>query len=183
MILFVVALFAAPAPPVVVIAPAAEAVAPVDPARLAEAVSLLDAEGFEQNVLRSSEMTLEASLAGMTEQLEKMLGDAVPVELVAQLRQAIRDHNRATLKAKLPAMKLDAARLYAREFTRDELVRLRQIGTDPVMVKARERNQILSPQMMMIGIRAMRESQPELDATIKALVAEYLKRAKAKPNS
>ena len=179
--LLILALLVAPEPIKAIPAPVAEVA--IDPARLAEAVRLLDAEGFEANVLRSSELELEAALAGMTEQLQKMLGDAIPVNLLADMRQTMRDHSRTTLHARLPGMKLEAARLYSREFTREELVRLQQIGRDPVMIKARERNQVLAPQMMMIGIKAMREAQPELDAKIKRLVEDHMKRGKTKPTS
>ena len=176
------AVLAAPTPQIIASEPV-EQVAPVDPATLAEAVRLLDAEGFEQEAVRSSELGLEAGMAAMTEQIQKTLGDSVPADFLAQLRQIMRDHSMATLKAKLPAITADAARLYAREFTRGELVRLRQLSADPVMVKARARNKVLAPRLMMIGIKAMREAQPELDAKVKRLIADYLARTKAKPTS
>lgn len=182
MLFALLAVVAAPTPTIVSAAPV-EQVAPVDPAALAEAVRLLDAEGFDQEAIRSSELGLEAAMAAMTEQIHKSLGDSVPAEFLAELRQIMRDHSSATLKAKLPAIKADAARLYAREFTRAELVRLRQLSADPVMVKARARNKILAPRLMMIGINAMREAQPELDAKVKRLIADYLARTKGKPTS
>lgn len=182
MIIVFLASLAAAQPSPVTVAPV-EQEAPVDPAILAEAVRLLDAGGFEQDALRSSELGLEASMAAMTEQLRKTLGDALPTDFLEQMRQVMRDHMRTTMTAKLPAMKLGAARLYAREFTRDELIRLRQLAADPVMVKARERNKVLAPRLMMIGITAMREAQPEFDARIKRLVADYLAAKKGKPTS
>jgi hypothetical protein len=119
----------------------------------------------------------------MTEQVQKLYGDQIPSGFVADLREAVRNHNRTTMKAKLPGMKLEAARLYAGEFTKGELVHMRELQSDPVMVKARDRNRVLAPKMMMIGINAMRDSQPELEATITRLVADYLARSKGKPAS
>lgn len=182
MLFALLAVVAAPTPTIVSAAPVEQAAA-VDPATLAEAVRLLDAEGFDQEAIRSSELGLEAGMAAMTEQIHKTLGDSVPAEFLAELRQIMRDHSSATLKAKLPAIKADAARLYAQEFTRDELIRLRQLSAEPVMVKARARNKVLAPRLMMIGIKAMREAQPELDAKVKRLIADYLARTKSKPTS
>lgn len=175
------ALLAAPQAVPVTVAPVAQTA--VDAATLAEALRLLDSQGFDEEALRSSELGLEAGMAAMTEQLHKTLGDALPAEFVAQMREVMREHMRTNMLARLPALKRDAAELYAREFTRAELVRLRQLAADPVMVKARERNRILAPRLMMLGINASRAAQPELEAKLKQLVADYLAAKKAKPTS
>lgn len=181
MFAFLVAL-AAPQPPAAPPAPVAQTAA-VDPATLAEALGLLDSQGFEEDALRLSELGLEAAMASMTEQLHKTLGDALPADFIEQMRQVMRDHMRTNMRARIPTMKRDAAALYAQEFTRAELARLRQLAADPVMVKARERNRVLAPRLMMLGINASRAAQPELEAKLKQLVADYLAAKKGKPTS
>jgi hypothetical protein len=162
--------------------PASEAV-PTDPATVAEAMRLLDEQGFEEQVLTSTQMSLEASMAGMTELIQKRLGEAVPEDFLGRLRQVMRDHTSETMRARLPALKARAARLYAQEFTRDELVRLTQLSADPVMVKARARDKILGPKLMMLGIETMRDAQPDLEARINRLIAEYAAEQEEKPTS
>ena len=158
----------APSPP-----PAARA--PVDPARVAEAIRLLDAEGFEQETLRAAEMGLELMLASLTEQIQKRTSEPIPEEFLKKWRQTMRDHMNKTMRANMASTKREAAEIYAQEFSREELVRLRELAADPVMVKARDRNKVMGPKLMMIGARGMREAQPELEAKIEELVGEYLR--------
>ena len=72
------------------------------------------------------------------------------------------------------ALSGQAANVYAQEFTRDELARLRELSRDPVLVKARERNKTIGPKLMALGAYTMRESEPELEAKIDRLVSDYL---------
>lgn len=180
MVAALLALLIAAAPAVAAPPSAASPVpaAAIDPARLAEAIRLLDAEGFEEEVLNSSEMTLEVMLAAMTEQIQNRTSEPVPEDFLNKLRHEMRAHSNATLRANMAAMKREAGEIYAREFSREELVRLRELAAEPVMVKARARNKVIGPKLMMIGVRMMREAQPELDARIQRLVAEYLDAAK-----
>jgi len=166
-----VALMAASAPaglPPAATAPAVQP-APIDSARIAEALRLLDAQGFEQQVLDSSQMALEVMLAAMTEQIQKQTSAPVQEDFLEKLRQTMRDHSSATMRAGMNSMKREAGEIYAQEFSREELVRLRELAADPVMVKARARSKVIDPKLMMIGVRRMREAQPELEARIQRL--------------
>ena len=176
MLLAFLAVFAAPAPPALPAPPAAAQAAPADPATLAEAIRLLDAEGFEEGILRSTEMHLELVLAAMTEQIQQQTKEAVPEDLLEQVRQAVREHSDSMLRAKMGEIKQQAAAIYAQEFTREELIRLRQISSDPLMVKARERSKVIGPKMMALGVRTARASEPELQAKVNRLVSEYIAR-------
>ena len=157
--------------------PPAVRTAPVDPARVAEAIRLLDAEGFEEQSLRSADMALELMLASVTEQIQKRTSAPVPEDFLEKWQQTMRDHMNKTMRANMASAKREAAEIYAQEFSREELVRLRELAVDPVMVKARERNKVIGPKLMMIGARGMREAQPELEAKIQQLVEEYLRGA------
>jgi len=173
------AIAARAAPPVVYVpklaaGPAtAEAPAP-DEATVTEAVRLLDADGFDENAMRSTELMIGVSLAAMVEALQRQFGDKAPQDLVEQVKTTIHDHAMATMRAHLAEMKRQTAMIYAQEFTKVELIRLRELHSDPVAVKARERSKDMEPKLIMIGVKTMRASQLELDAKIKKLVADYL---------
>ena len=162
----------APAPPSSVASP--KPVQKLDPETIAEATRLLDAEGFEQELIRSSELAVDTMSVGMVERMQKASDEQIPADFIAQLKQAMHDHAVTTMRANLASIKRQAAEIYAKEFTKAELTHMRELATDPVMVKARERRKVIEPQLMMIGIRTMRASQPELEAKIKRLVADYL---------
>lgn len=174
-IAFFVALFAEPAaaaaPP-----PPAVRTAPADPAAVTEAMLLLEQDGFEEEAIRSTDQTLELTLAAMVDQIQKQAGEEVPADFFEQLRKVMRDHAAATLRANMPSIKKQAAEIYAQEFTREELARLRELSRDPVMVKARERSRVMGPKLMALGAYTMKKSEPELEAKINRLVAEYLAR-------
>lgn len=147
---------------------------PPDAATLAAAMHYLDAVQFEENAMRTVDLMVNASFASVVDGLQKQYGDAVPHDLVAQLHTAIHDHAVRTMRADLPDLKRKTAAIYASEFTRAELVRLTELQSDPVAVKARDRAKVMQPKLMMIGINAMRASQPELDSEIKRIVTDYI---------
>jgi hypothetical protein len=155
--------------------PPAVRTAPVDPARVAEAIRLLDAEGFEEQSLRSADMALELMLASVTEQIQKRTSAPVPEDFLEKWQQTMRDHMNKTMRANMASAKREAAEIYAQEFSREELARLSELAADPVMIKARARNKVMGPKLMMIGVRRMRDAEPELQAKIQQLVADYLR--------
>lgn len=145
-----------------------------DAATLDAAMHYLDAVQFEANSMRTVDLVVNASFASVVEGLQKRYGDAVPQDLLEQLHAALQGHALKTMRADLPDLKRKTAAIYASEFTRAELVRLTELASDPVAVKARERAKVMQPKLMMLGITAMRASQPELDAEIKRIISEYL---------
>jgi hypothetical protein len=165
---------APPSAPPAAPAPAVQA-ASVDPARVAEAIRLLDAQGFEQESLRTGEMALELMLASLTQQIQKQTRQPLPEEFLEKWRQTMRDHLNKTMRANMASAKREAAEIYAQEFSREELARMRDLVSDPVMVKARDRQKVMGPKLMMIGARRMREAEPELEAKIQQLVSDYLR--------
>ena len=154
-----------------------------DPARLAEAVRLLDAENFESAAIHSADVGTEAMLGVITEQLKKQFGEALPDDFVKKMRDTMRAHSEETIRAKLPEVKRRTAELYAEEFTVAELARLREIAADPVIVKSRKWSRDVQPKLVMLGIDAMRDTQDELDAKLKRLVADYVKSLENRPTS
>jgi hypothetical protein len=154
--------------------PLAAKPSPADPATVAEAMLLIEQEGFEEETIRTADTGLELSLAAMADQIQKKTGEAVPEDFYAQLRQLLRDHTSAALRANMPSIKKQAAEIYAQEFTRDELAHLRELSKDPVMVKAREKYKVLGPKLMALGAYSMKQSEADLDAKIDRLVTDYL---------
>ena len=134
----------------------------------------LEEQDFETETLRSASMSLELTMGLIIEQIQKKSDKPVPEEFLTKFRETLRNHSESTLRAKMSSIKQQAATIYAQEFTRGELIRLRQLSLDPVMVKARERNKVINPQLMALGANTMRESEHELEAKIQRLVAEYL---------
>lgn len=145
-----------------------------DKATIAEAIRLLDTDDFDENAVRSADLAVGVLLASMVEGIQKQYGEEAPLELVEQLRATIHDFTIAKMKSHLPEMKRQAAEVYAQEFTKDELVRLRELHSDPVAIKARKRGGIMQPRLMKIGVDTMRGERPELDAKIRKLVEDYL---------
>lgn len=154
-----------------------------DPARIAEAMRLLDAENFESATMHSVDVGTEAMLGVLTEQLKKQFGEALPDDFVRKMRDTMRSHAEQTMREKLPEVKRRTAELYAREFTVAELGRLREIAADPVIVKSRKWAHEVQPTLVMLGIDAMRETQAELDAKLKRLVEDYVKSLGKQPTS
>jgi len=162
-------------------APAAHAPPPVvsvqtpkvDSAALAEAIRLLDADGFEESLMRSTDLMVGLTLSGMVENLHKEFGDDVPDDFVEQLRTLIRDHAMTTMRTHMTDLKRQAAEIYAEQFTVPELVHLRELHADPVAVKARERSKVMQPRMAKIGVDVMRDANPALEADIKRLISDY----------
>ena len=171
-----IALLAAMAAPAIAAPPTPPAIskAAVDPLAVAEALRLLDQEGFEEDAIRTANLSIELMLGSMVEQIQKASGETIPQDFVAKLKQTMTDHLNSTLVANMSSIKQQAATIYAQEFTREELARLREISRDPLMVKSRERNKVIGPKLMALGAYTMRKSEPELEAKIQRLVTDYL---------
>ena len=166
-----------PAPPV--IAPSKSA---IDPAAVAEAIKMLDDSKFDEEGLRSAELMMDVSLAAMIDQIQKKSGNPVPQDFQKELRTLMHDHLTSTLRARMSHIKQEAAKIYAQEFTAEELRRIRELSNDPVMLKSRERNKVIGPKLMALGVYAMRDTEPELEAKINRLVEDYLAREKKSAN-
>ena len=75
----------------VAVAPAAAAAKP-DEATVAEAIRLLDIDGFDDEATRTTELAVGVQLAALVDQIQKQFGDAIPADFVEQLRTTVHDH-------------------------------------------------------------------------------------------
>jgi hypothetical protein len=148
-----------------------------DPAAVAEALRMLEANQFEKDLLDSTDLMVEGMFAVQIEQLQKKSEEPVPDDLIAAVRQTLRDHARGTMIRRMPEIKRQAADIYAREFTAEELRRLREIAADPVMAKQRAKGQTLNAQLMLVGVTVMRDSEAELEQKLEETLQDYLKKA------
>jgi hypothetical protein len=146
---------------------------PADPAALAEAIRYLDGEEFDSEVLRSAEMNLELQMQTTFDEIRKRSDEDVPEDLLEQLRSLTQEHVRTTLQTEMASIKRQAALIYAAHFTAAELVRLREISADPVMIKARKQNKSIEPQLIALGVRVMEPYEEDLQAKILRLVTDY----------
>ncbi len=146
----------------------------LDPAAVAEAIRYLDVQDFDKEIARTTQLAIDVTLAGMVERIQKNSGDEVPEEFIAELKTTMRDHELSVMRTNLPSIKRQAAEIYAAEFTAAELIHLRELAADPVLAKARQRLAVMQPKLMMVGIKVMRDAQPELEAKIKRLISDYL---------
>jgi len=147
------------------------------------ALRLLDADHFDEEMLRATDLMMGVSIAAMTKQLRSQFGDKLPEDLLEEVKTAVHDHAMATVRASLPDMKRQAAEIYAEQFSAAELERLRELHTDPVAIKARERAKDMQPKLMRLGVKMMQDAQPELDARIKRMIGDYVAKQGADPSS
>ena len=141
---------------------------------VAAAIRLLDADHFDEEMVRATDLMMGVSIAAMVKQLREQFGDNLPEDLLEEVKTTVHDHAMATVRAALPAMKRNAAVIYAEQFSEAELDRLRELHSDPVAIKARERAKDMQPKLMRLGVQMMQEAQPDLDARIKQMVADYV---------
>ena len=62
-----------------------------DEATIAEAMRLLDTDGFDEGAVRSADLAVGVLLASMVEGIQKRFGEEAPQDLVEQLRTTIHD--------------------------------------------------------------------------------------------
>ncbi|MEA3017659.1 MAG: hypothetical protein QOI38_2381 [Sphingomonadales bacterium] len=142
------------------------------PEAIAAALELLPTERIEQQLLAG---TLQMTEAVIEEEAEAMRrrGEEMPPELLARLRSLLLQENRATAEAMLPTFRTEAAMLYARYFSVEELRELHRLQQHPVMRRMEEVGPELMTELMRIGLRAAADRHPELQRRIAETVAEW----------
>ncbi|HEX8653637.1 MAG TPA: DUF2059 domain-containing protein [Allosphingosinicella sp.] len=146
------------------VAPSAEAIA--------AALELLPRERIEQQLLAGTMQMTEAVIDEETQAMRRR-GEEMPPELLARLRALLLEENRATAQAMLPTFRNQAAMLYARYFSVEELRELHRLQQNPVMRRMEEVGPQLMTELMRIGLRAAADRQPELQRRIAETIAEW----------
>jgi hypothetical protein len=166
----------------VAVAPVAAPGAQVDPAALEAARALLKASGFDSQMERTARQSAVATFDTMMEALARQQGTTIPDDLKASVRAImVEDVEGMIADMKLTALD-QAAAIYARHFTADELRELERLQTNPVLVKFREIAPGFMTELGQIGVAAAAERLPALQAKLRAAVEEY-KRTKTLPRA
>lgn len=149
-------------------------------AALAAARDLLVSVGFEQQMERTSLTMANAFFdQGMTSAEEKV-GESMPTDLKQQIRSVMNEEV-ASIVTELKRTALDdAAQIYAEYFSADELRRLTEINTDPVMRKMQALTPQLAPQLAQIGLSVATKRRPALEQKIKDVIEQWTAAKKQK---
>lgn len=127
---------------------------------VAAARDLLRATNFEQQL---PAMTDQMTNAFMTQMMNQARAEGRPLtpRMEAELRRLVLEENRATVAASRQAMAEDAAQVYARYFTADEIRELQQLQTSPVMQKMQRVAPQFMGEMARMGMRVTSARAPE----------------------
>jgi len=165
------ALAVAAASPAVAQPGSAGAAAPT-PEAIAAALELLPQDMLEQQMVAASVHLIDAMIEEQTAAARRR-GEDMPDELVQRIRVLIHDENRTVVESVLPTIRNDAAMIYARYFTAEELRELRRIQQLPVMRRAERLMPEIMAELSRIGMRAAADRQPELQRRISELVEQW----------
>ncbi len=156
-------------------APVAAPGAPVDPAALEAARSLLRASGFETQMEQVARQNAGATFDTMMAALDRQQDNPAPDDLKASIRAiVIEDVSGIIAEMKLTALD-QAAAIYARYFTADELRELERLQSNPVMEKFRRIAPGFITELTQVGIAAAAERMPALQAKVRAAIEDYEK--------
>lgn len=164
-----------------VVAPATVAQAPAaDESALEAARSLLKQNGFEAQMAATARLVSAAAFDETVKAYSTKQGMEMPADLLAEVKAAI-GAEVEILITQLQANGLeDAARVYARYFTAEEIKRFAELQQDPVMKKAQSLTPQLMTELSQIGMKAAAERQPAMQARIAKLLEQWA--AKQKPS-
>jgi hypothetical protein len=161
-------------------APVAAPGTPVDPAALEAARALLKASGFESQMEQLARQNAGATFDTMMATLARQEGSAMPDDLKASIRAIVIDDVQGII-ADMKLTALDqAAAIYARYFTADELRELERLQSVPVMEKFRRIAPGFITELTQVGVAAAAERMPAMRAKIRAAIEEY-ERSKTLP--
>jgi hypothetical protein len=146
----------------------------------AAAREMLTTIGFEKNL---EEAMVRMGDLGFTEGLatsERKHGITFPAELRDELRRlvAVQIHEMAD-ELKKTALD-DAARIYAKYFTAQEIRELQEIQRRPVMVKANKIMPAMQTELAAIGMRAAAARQPAIKQKVKETVEQWFEKNRDK---
>jgi uncharacterized protein len=138
-----------------------------DPDAVAAARELLRATNFEQQL---PAMTDQMSNTIMNQMMAQARADGRPLtpRMEAELRRIMVEENRTTMTGARTAMAEDAAQIYARYFTADEIRELTRLQTAPVMQKMQRVAPQFMSEMAQMGMRASAARQPEIRQRVTA---------------
>lgn len=172
------AILAAAAALAVASAASAQSTATLDQGAIAAAREMLVATGFEAQMEQAALQNVQATFNTVVEAREKDIRARIPQELRAGILALLEADTRILVTEMRKTALQDAARIYARYFTAAEIKELQALQSHPVMVKAQRVSPGLMTELMQLGIKPAAERQPQLQAKIEKLIADWSKKQK-----
>lgn len=152
---------------------------------LAAALALFDGQDVDGQLLASALHMAKASMEADMESL-KAKGIDMPQSLTERLSALIYEETKLMVEQMAPTFRQDAAAIYARYFTAEELRELKRLQEHPVMKKMEGLAPSLMAELSKIGMRAAAERMPEIERKSQELVEQWLSdesMAEAGPNT
>jgi hypothetical protein len=137
------------------------------------ALALFEGQDLEGQMLASAVQLTDASLSAEIEAM-KARDIELPKDLEDRLRQLVFGEVKSMVDEMSPTFRLEAATIYASNFSVEELRELKRLQANPVMRKAEK----VMPQMMVdigkAGMKLSAERRPEIERKITEMVKEWL---------
>lgn len=153
-------------------APAAAQAQTADERAIDAARSLLKESGYETQMAATARLVSTATFDEAVKAYSNQQGGEMPDDLVAEVKAAVGAEVEIMI-AQLQATGLeDAARIYARYFTAEEIERFSVLQQDPVMKKAQTVMPQLMTELSQIGMKVAAERSPALQAKIATLLEQ-----------
>ena len=149
--------------------------AAADPAALEAARDLLRALNYEEQFAVTARQTSESTVTTMLRELSSQQS-VIPAGLEAEVRTIMRDHIEQVIVEMRPTVLDDAARVYARYFTSDEIRQLQILMTNPVLAKMQSFGPQLTNDLVQIGVAASARHMPALQERLRDVVREWQRR-------
>ena len=144
-----------------------------DQAAIEAARELLRAADFEAQVADTARQSAMASFETMIAAAEARQGKPMPADLKERVSRVVMENVDELLAAIKPTALNDAAAIYARYFTVEELRELIRLQDHPVMVKWKRIAPAFTAELMQIGVAALAEHQPAMQARTEAEIAAW----------
>ena len=124
---------------------------------------MLTATDFNTQLEQAAHLGAQATFTTMLAQLEEQSGFDFPDDLERDLRAILVEHMEGYVEAIRPTALEDAARIYARYFTAEEIRELQRLQTSPVMVKFNRIAPQFMAELMQVGMATELERTAELE--------------------
>jgi hypothetical protein len=123
---------------------------------------------------------VEATFDPVMDTIAKQHGIKIPDDLRDRARRLIAEHSATVVRAMIEGGAADqAARVYARYFTAEELEQLREFQTHPVVIKANRLAPGLMAELGQIGTVTATEHSIELISKLKSMMQAWLEEQQA----
>jgi hypothetical protein len=147
-----------------------------DTEAIAAARELLAATDFLSQMNQAAHLTAQATFGSLLQQIEARNGFDFPEELRTELRQIMLEEVDVRLAAMRETVLDDAAEIYGRYFSAEEIRELQRLQTHPVMRRLQQIAPQLTAELAQLGLAGAVERAPELERRISAAVEAWLAR-------